>query len=198
MCPEPLCADPYLTSILTLVPKSTSPDTAPKSKSPVASPKLSPTPDPQQAKATRAKELRRVFEAFDLDGGGDVGADEMMALGQARRKLGQKSGEWTEEQNKQMLRNMGADSEGNVNASKFVTYFNEKLPTDPTEFAECIAQFVSCAKTVNEKKRASRKQESPATRNTEPKCDAVPIRNQTSPVCDLRQLLRRRSLTSLL
>lgn len=80
--------------------------------------------DPKKVKADRAKALRKVYQEFDLDGGGDVGEDEMLALGQARRKLGQKSGEWTKEQNKNMMNNMGADKEGNVSVSNFVTYFN--------------------------------------------------------------------------
>ncbi len=38
-----------------------------------------------------------------------MGFDEMLALGQMRRKLGQKSGPWTTDNNRQLLANMGAN-----------------------------------------------------------------------------------------
>ena len=62
----------------------------------------------------RAALLRAVYHEFDLDGGGDVGAEELMEVGQARRRLGQKSGEWTEANNRALMRKMGPDEEGIV------------------------------------------------------------------------------------
>ena len=49
--------------------------------------------------------LENVYDEFDLDGGGDVGADEMLALGKARRALGQKSGYDREARPKQLTKN---------------------------------------------------------------------------------------------
>ena len=49
----------------------------------------------------RKSELLRVFEAFDLDQSGHVHANELKVLGEARRAIGHKTGEWTDEQNKQ-------------------------------------------------------------------------------------------------
>ena len=94
-----------------------------------------------------------MYDAFDLDGGGDVGEDEMLALGQARRKLGQKSGEWTREQNRNMMSNMGADRRGNVTADRFVAFFNEKLSSREQEFNKEIEQFMACAGALEEKKK---------------------------------------------
>ena len=75
---------------------------------------------PCTRKEHRTTSLQKVYTEFDLDGGGDVGSDEMLALGQARRALGQKSGEWTEANNEKLLRHMNADGEGNVTAESFV------------------------------------------------------------------------------
>merc|ERR1711934_910182 len=65
----------------------------------------------------RAVALRKVYREFDLDGGGDVGGEEMLALGKARRKLGQKKGEWTQDMNQRLLENMGVDRRGAVSES---------------------------------------------------------------------------------
>ena len=62
----------------------------------------------------RAALLRAVYHEFDLDGGGDVGAEELMEVGQARRRLGQKSGEWTEANNRALMQQIGPDEEGIV------------------------------------------------------------------------------------
>jgi len=103
--------------------------------------------------------LRSVYREFDLDGGGDVGEDELFALGTARRKLGQKTSSWTKGQNETMMRNMGCDKEMNVSMESFVKYFNEKLAsTDDKEFAETMKQFSTCAKSCNVKKTEARKE----------------------------------------
>ena len=92
---------------------------------------------------------------MDLDGSGDIGAPELLALGQARRKLGHKSGEWTEAQNISMMAKMGADKHGIVTMGNFVKYFDEILPYNKDEFDETIQQFTSCATSIRQKKRAS-------------------------------------------
>ena len=96
--------------------------------------------------------LQKVYKEFDLGGDGSVGAEEMLALGQARRRLGQKQGEWTREMNQNMMGNMGADSEGNVSMSNFVSYFNEKLSSDQKQFDKEIQQFIDCARSLAKKK----------------------------------------------
>ena len=73
-----------------------------------------------EAGQRRAAALHAVYKEFDLDRGGDVGRDEMLALGQARRKLGHKGGQWTEQQNEKLLVKMGSNNAGNVTAENFV------------------------------------------------------------------------------
>ena len=58
--------------------------------------------------------------AFDLDASGDVGWDELMALGQTRRKLGHKVGEWTAEKTDELVKRIGTDRSGNVKEEPFV------------------------------------------------------------------------------
>jgi len=79
----------------------------------------------------------------------------MLALGKARRRLGQKAGEWTPENNQNMMRNMGAVG-GIVTESQFVTYFNRILSSDPETFAKTCNQFCTCAASLNDKKREDR------------------------------------------
>ena len=111
-------------------------------------------------KERRVAMLENVYDEFDLDGGGDVGADEMLALGKARRALGQKSGEWTEAHNERMLEKMGADQNGNVVMDRFVKHFNESLPFDDDEFSRSIEQFLECARSLNQQKELARSQQS--------------------------------------
>ena len=61
----------------------------------------------------RKMALTMVYHQFDLDGNGSVGEEELLELGQARRRLGQKQGEWTIENTHVLLQTMiGTDDEG--------------------------------------------------------------------------------------
>jgi len=100
----------------------------------------------------RVSGLQKVYREFDLDGGGDVGAEEMLELGQARRKLGQKSGEWTEEKNMKMMKEMGMDDAGNVSMENFVDFFVTKLQMSDREFDKNMDQFMACAQALKKKK----------------------------------------------
>ena len=99
-----------------------------------------------------------MYAEFDLDGGGDVGEDEMMALGQARRKLGQRSGEWTREMNSGMLKAMGAGADGNFSMEQFVLYFDANLSKDKAGFETDIENFMECARSLRVKKIAQREE----------------------------------------
>ena len=94
---------------------------------------------------SRRDELRRVYYAFDLDASGDVGRDELMALGQARRKLGDKVGEWTSAKTDDLVKRIGVDRSGNVKEEPFVDYFDLVLPLEPEEFSATVVQFMECA-----------------------------------------------------
>ena len=91
-------------------------------------------------------ELRVVYREFDLDGSGRVGAEEMLALGQARRKLGQKKGEWTHEMNMNLMKIMGMDQNEHVSMDNFVEYFDSKLPRNQNDFELNMAQFLHVAR----------------------------------------------------
>jgi len=121
------------------------------------SPPAKPSKSDSENKQYRANLLSKVYREFDLDGGGDVGDDEMFALGTARRTLGQKTGKWTRSQNDTLMRNMGADGKGNVTESKFITYFNNALPQDEKDFRTNIDAFIECARSLGKKKKADRK-----------------------------------------
>ena len=60
----------------------------------------------------RKMALTMVYHQFDLDGNGSVGEEELLELGQARRRLGQKQGEWTMENTRQLMEKMGTDTNG--------------------------------------------------------------------------------------
>jgi len=96
--------------------------------------------------------LETIYRIFDLDESGQVGFEEMLALGQARRSLGQKKGDWTREMNQRMMERMNADDEGMISLRNFADFFEAALPIDETIFQETIKQFQSCAETCNMKK----------------------------------------------
>ena len=72
--------------------------------------------------------------------GGDVGFEELLTLGQTRRKLGQRGGEWTDAMNEKLMDRIGTDSRGNLPLDNFVKYFNETLPSDREAFEVCSSQ----------------------------------------------------------
>ena len=110
--------------------------------------------------------MRRCLRWGRREGSSDTNPDPSLTpllhpltlIGQARRKLGQKSGEWTEEQNKKLLFNMGADLKtGNVPMEKFVGYFDKSLPPDMTGFNKTMDDFIECARSLRIKKTDARK-----------------------------------------
>ena len=82
-----------------------------------------------------------------------MGEEELLALGQARRQMGQKGGEWTPELNRNMMNKMGADGSGNVARAQFVAFFNDKLSNEEREFNKEIEQFLACARALGDKKK---------------------------------------------
>jgi len=96
----------------------------------------------------RQDKLREVFKAFDINSDGTIGGDELLQLGQARRRLGQKQGEWTAEMNRRMLARMDSDGDGRIVINEFVTFFDDLLPRDMHEFDNNIKQFMDVAASV--------------------------------------------------
>jgi tellurite resistance protein len=97
-----------------------------------------------------------VYQEFDLDGGGDVGDDELLVLGQTRRKLGQKEGSWTKGMNDTLMNKIGKDRNGNLPANNFVKYFDGSLAGVRAEFDKTIEQFMECARACRKTKIAKR------------------------------------------
>jgi len=108
----------------------------------------------------RLRGLIEVYEAFDFDNDGHVGHDEMLELGQARRKLGHKTSIWTEEKNAQLMGNMRAGLDGApgpqfVTEANFVRYFNVTLTQNQPDFLAKMDDYMQAALSLAAKKRAA-------------------------------------------
>lgn len=83
----------------------------------------------------------------------------MLFLGQARRTLGHKKSPWTQKENDQLLANMKADRRTRTVAlDDFVEYWDERMPTDPEDFARMVAEFRAAAGHLTKKKDAEVKE----------------------------------------
>merc|ERR1711957_1147670 len=97
----------------------------------------------------------------DLDGGGTIESSELMQLGQARRVLGQKDDEWTEEKNAALVKKLDTDGDGRVSCVEFVEHFERGMPKAQDEFYALLDEFVTAARECRERKL---KQEQAATK----------------------------------
>lgn len=68
---------------------------------------------------------------------------DSLHTGQARRSLGHKGGEWTEEKNRKLLRKIDVNGDGQISEEEFVEYFCGALPQDPSGFEDLIEQVTS-------------------------------------------------------
>ena len=93
----------------------------------------------------RLEALGEVFDVFDLDNEGKIEAKELLELGKARRRLGQKSGEWTEEMNNRLVTKMDINGDGLVDRDEFVDFFNKGLPYKSSKFETTVAEFLEVA-----------------------------------------------------
>ena len=101
--------------------------------------------------------LARVYSEFDLDGDGQVGAEELMAVGNTRQNLGQNERPWTVESNQKLLRYIGADREGYISHNQFVTHFSQALADeDDVQFTKTVGEFTECARNCRVAKLAAR------------------------------------------
>ena len=149
----------------------------PSAKSPrTASPDTSSQAQPSRQDALRQvyKQVNRcsracctesvVYAQFDLDGSGNIESSELLALGQARRKLGQKTSAWTEEKNAKLVQKMDSDGDGQVSEREFATYFDSSLPSDRGAFDEIVFQFLEVARECRARKLAKKKAEAGSPR----------------------------------
>jgi len=89
--------------------------------------------------------LRAVHQAMDDDETGYIEAPELMLLGQARRKFGHKSGDWTEVMNLNLMDRLDKTGDGKVESKEFAEYFDRVLPVEPEEFMKNVDQFMAVA-----------------------------------------------------
>ena len=115
----------------------------------VPAPMPPPCPYPE---GSRKYKLFQVFIEFDLDNSGEILTEELLELGKARRKLGQKSGEWTEEKNAKLVKKIDVNGDGMIAMSEFIDFFAEALPRNRGEFAEIVQQFMEVAASLRKKK----------------------------------------------
>ena len=94
----------------------------------------------------RERSLRAVFQKFDLDNDGVIHISELLDLGKARRKLGQKEGMWTEDKNQRFLKRLDQNQDGVISMAEFVLHFEEALPHEEADFLAVISQFMECAR----------------------------------------------------
>ena len=99
----------------------------------------------EEMTAVRRAKLQKVFDMFDLSGGGNLEKTELLKLGQRRRQLGQITGVWTEEQNQKLMARIDTDGDGKLSVDEFCVYFGETLTKDPVEFDAMIEQFTEVA-----------------------------------------------------
>ena len=85
----------------------------------------------------RIGKLERVFDAFDLDGSGDIEKEELFELGNARRSMGQARSTWTEEKNNRLVERLDQDGNGVVSKEEFATEFEKMLTYNEEDFNEC-------------------------------------------------------------
>ena len=103
--------------------------------------------------AVRIRKLLAVFDEFDLDRSGGIESSELLLLGKARRTLGQKKGDWTEEMNARLVKKMDVNGDGLISGAEFAEFFEQSLPTDATKFEVVIKQFMNVAQNCSAKKQ---------------------------------------------
>ena len=103
----------------------------------------------------RIEQLLAVFAVLDMEGTGVIGSDHLFQLGQMRRQVGQKTAEWTHQQNAKLLAVLDCEAHGSVSAEAFADYFERSLPRAQRPFEESIAQLMLVAYQCTEQPSAS-------------------------------------------
>merc|ERR1711865_638863 len=80
---------------------------------------------------------------FDVNRSGTVEAAELMQLGIARQRLGQKDRLWTEAKNSALVRRMDSNQNGLIESEEFCKHFDNALPRE--DFDNVIAEFKEVA-----------------------------------------------------
>merc|ERR1712166_604211 len=112
--------------------------------------------DQQTAAAARHKSeatmremlLGDVFASFDLDGDGNVANEELMHLGSARQALNQRDRVWTDSKNRQLVKKLDTDGDGQLSREEFVVGFGKSTPDDLEEFFRLVMEYEAAARWV--------------------------------------------------
>lgn len=102
----------------------------------------------------RRLKLKEVFAAFDLDESGFIEVSELFELGKARRKSGQRKGQWTAEQNRKLVEKLDSNYDGKVSMQEFIEHFSESLPRGSDNFDLIIHDFFEVARLVRHQRAA--------------------------------------------
>ena len=79
-----------------------------------------------------------------------------MALGRARRDIGQKSSVWDQSKNDRLVRRLDRDQTGTIEEAEFVNYFNFTLAKDRETYSKIMKDFKAVALSLRKTKLAKR------------------------------------------
>ena len=79
-----------------------------------------------------------------------------MALGLARRDIGQKSSVWDQAKNDRLVRRLDRDQTGAIEEAEFVNYFNFTLAKDREAYSKIMKDFKAVALSLRNSKLAKR------------------------------------------
>jgi len=114
------------------------------------------TPATSANDRNRRMKLREVFKVFDFDNTKSLESSELLELGRARRSMGQKKGEWTEEMNARLVKKMDLNLDGKVDEFEFAKHFEQALPRGEGKFNTIIRQFTEVANACKERKEKAK------------------------------------------
>ena len=89
----------------------------------------------------KTKVLEHVFVAFDMDSTGHVDPAELQLLGRARQQLGQKTRDWTQDKNENLIELLDKDRNGRIDCLEFVRGFSARVPGDMGQFLQLTKEF---------------------------------------------------------
>ena len=96
--------------------------------------------------------LSRVFDAFDMDGRGQLKKKDFLALGKARRLLGYKKGEWNEYDANLLFTKMDSDRNGMLEKREFLFGFKTSIVGDFNDVQRRMNEFLRAANLVREER----------------------------------------------
>eukprot|EP00658_Telonema_sp_P-2_P080992 TRINITY_DN8177_c0_g2_i1.p1 TRINITY_DN8177_c0_g2~~TRINITY_DN8177_c0_g2_i1.p1 ORF type:complete len:502 (+),score=139.24 TRINITY_DN8177_c0_g2_i1:225-1730(+) len=125
-----------------------------------------------ERRKARDRKLMEVFALVELDESGSIEAGELLELGEARRRVQHKTGQWTTHENQRLVDKVDVDGDGTVSCEEFVAHFSESLPHDLDSFNREIQKFMDVAMMVRSRRQREREaaagSPNPSDNQTEP------------------------------